>query len=367
MIPDFVHPVLKKTVGQLLAQLDPSPTMCKVLPFPQYPFRVSDGDISPPTATYWSFPLPHPTHERRKEKKTRVMAIVNATPDSFSDGSQHNTVPAALAYARHAVVHAGATIVDVGGCSTRPSAEEVSAEEEMARVLPIVRALREDEEVGKVMISVDTFREEVARAAILQAGANCINDVYAFTGPQSFPLCEEGWERLKGMRALARETCVAVILMHSRGPAAGNKSYDVYPGGVIEGVARELGEKVRMVVEGAGGVRRWCVMVDPGIGFSKTVQDNLRLLNRIAEVRVYSGLLEGYPVVLGPSRKSFLGALLKSGERGRDTVPRERGYATAAAVACAVMEGVEVVRVHDVLEMADVVRVTEMICSEGEE
>lgn len=369
MIPDYIHPVSHKTISALLDELLVSqpadtPPMRKVIPFPKYPFTsASNPKIIPPTATHWSLPS-IPSRPSPTSQKTYIMGTLNATPDSFSDGSAHNTVAAALGYAATAVA-AGADIIDIGGYSTRPHAAYVSPEEEISRVVPIIAALRQDTRTAGTLISVDTFRAEVARAAVL-AGANCINDVYAFTGPASFPLTQASAEHLMAMRRVARELGVPVVLMHSRGDAGANKDYAAYAGGVVEAVKVELGEKVDAVVTGRGGVRRWLVIADPGVGFSKTVEGNLDTLRGVPSFISPSSSprnpLAGFPQLIGVSRKSFLGAILKEPDEdgayeGRETQPKERGWATAAAVAHAVQQGTAVIRVHDVAELGDTVRI----------
>jgi dihydroneopterin aldolase / 2-amino-4-hydroxy-6-hydroxymethyldihydropteridine diphosphokinase / dihydropteroate synthase len=350
--------------------------MVKVMPFPD----TSSTDIPVPackavhqTASRWTFapsssyipsknvPMPH---------KTRIMATLNATPDSFSDGSTHNTIKTALAYTA-ASVSAGADIVDIGGCSTRPGASFVSAEEESARVIPIIEAIRASNEASarNVLISVDTFRASVAHSAII-AGANCINDVHAFTGTD-YPLTHNSGKALRDMRIVAREHAVPVILMHSRGAADKNKDYGGFDS-AIDAVAHELGEKVDAIVRGPRGVRRWLVLVDPGIGFSKTVSGNVELLRHASDLKsdtLTDGMLNplrGLPQLVGASRKSFLGRILAesdhgNGHKGRDVEPKERDWATAAAIAAAVQQGVEVVRLHNVLELRDVVSVANRI------
>ncbi|KZT08155.1 Dihydropteroate synthase [Laetiporus sulphureus 93-53] len=412
MIPDYIHPVSGKSVQNLLKHLlrrqapnvDP---MHKVMPFPRYPHSAEPGSRPsspalenippvPPTATYWRFPLP--SMKPHGERKTYIMGTLNATPDSFSDGSVHNTIPAALAYAISSVV-AGADIIDVGGYSTRPRAEYVSPEEELSRVVPVIQAIRgigQDSKtdagqgvpeglsqamkgaVAEVPISVDTFRADVASAAILE-GANCINDVHAFTGPD-YPLTSSSAEHFLDMRAVARNLAVPVVLMHSRGEASANKDYSAYDyaadeegrGAVLEGVRVELCAKVEAAVKGPGGIRRWFVILDPGVGFSKTVEGNLEVLRNAATLTTEylpsyprsrrRNTLAGYPQLIGASRKSFLGAILAKSDpngsyKGRETRPDERGWATAAAVSCAVQQRAAVVRVHDVLELGDVVRI----------
>jgi len=301
------------------------------------------------------------------------MAILNVTPDSFSDGSDHTALPAALAYATSSAA-ARADIVDVGGYSARPGAAYVSPDEETRRVVPVVegiRALALDRRTEDVLISVDTFRPDVARAAVL-AGANCINDVHAFTGPDYPPSLGSASAYLADMKRTARELAVPVILMHSRGDAGANKDYSHYDS-VVQGVVKELGEKVEAVVRGPGGVRRWLVMVDPGIGFSKSLDDNIQVLRDSSSItaneRTADGAwnpLRGYPQLVGVSRKSFLGTILSRPDEdgkslGRQTTPKERGWATAAAVACAVQQGAAVIRVHDVAELGDVVKVADSI------
>ena len=229
------------------------------------------------------------------------MATLNATPDSFSDGATHDTLATGLQYARESV-EGGASIIDIGGYSTRPGATFVSTEDEANRVIPVVQAIRGGDpslattditsRLREVPISIDTFRAEVARASIL-AGANCINDVYAFTGRRSFPCTDDVAKSaaetcMASMKRVAREYAVPIILMHSRGDAGKHKDYSKYvigaSGSVIRGVQVELGDKVERIVKGKGGVRRWMVIADPGIGFSKTMEGNLELLKDASEI-----------------------------------------------------------------------------------
>ncbi|KAH9990247.1 Dihydropteroate synthase [Russula compacta] len=400
MVPDFVHPVFRKPIHEMLSDVlkaspADSPAMIKVMPFPTYPHTlghappVAHVPNIPHTQAYWKFP--HTGHAS-PPRHTRLMATLNVTPDSFSDGSDHITLAAAFDYATSSIA-AGADIVDVGGYSTRPGAAYVSPSEETSRVVPVIAALRaarvqppnnndpdttttttaRKKERDVPLISVDTFRPNVARAAIL-AGANCINDVHAFTGPDYPPTASSASTYLAEMKKTARELAVPVILMHSRGDAGANKDYSRYVS-VVQGVAQELGEKVEAIVRGPGGVRRWLVMVDPGIGFSKSLEANLQVLRDSASItaneRTANGVwnpLRGYPQLVGVSRKSFLGAILSQPDddgtyQGRKTTPKERGWATAAAVTCAVQQGTAVVRIHDVLELGDVVRVADAIYS----
>ncbi|KAI0634198.1 Dihydropteroate synthase [Trametes polyzona] len=419
MIPDYVIPTTGKTVeaslAALMAQPSSDPAMYKVLPFPRYPLPNHGGERPPhlskirpvpPTATYWTFPVTsHASSSKQPPRKTYIMATLNATPDSFSDGSAHYSLPDALSYANSAVAD-GANIIDIGGYSTRPGAAYVSPEEEFSRVVPVVQAIRGLWQEGAVttpggrlpsiaktaatLISVDTFRWEVAEESV-HAGANCINDVYAFSGAD-WPATARSAEHFAKMRQVSRDLAVPVILMHSRGPASANKDYSQYDyaadergrGAVLEGVRLELGAKVEAAIKGRGGVRRWLVIVDPGLGFSKTVEGNLEVLRDASSVvgeysprlqkltappsRPARNPLAGYPMLIGASRKSFLGAILERPDtvgsyEGRQTRPVERDFATAAAVSCAVQQGATIVRVHDVLRLGDAVRVSSTLWS----
>ena len=395
MIPDYIVPAVNRTVEELLATLmmqdTDEPSMYKVIPFPRYPLphpierspHLSKIIPVPPTATYWTYPVTsYPSKGKPHPRKTYIMATLNATPDSFSDGSVHYTLPNALTYVTSAIA-GGASIIDVGGYSTRPGAAFVSPEEEFTRVVPVIQAIRDESgaaakaqpRAGTPLISVDTFRWEVAEEAV-HAGANCINDVCAFGGPEWPGVDDAHFAR---MRQVARDRAVPVVLMHSRGPAAENKDYTRYAyardGAVLEGIRIELGERIERAVRGPGGIRRWSVIVDPGVGFSKTVEGNLEVLRGAArivapDVRVGAdgrrNLLAGFPQLVGASRKSFLGAVLQQADAdsaGRQTRPDERDWATAAAVSCAVQQGASVVRVHDVQHLADVVRVSSALWS----
>ncbi|KXN93370.1 Folic acid synthesis protein fol1, partial [Leucoagaricus sp. SymC.cos] len=353
IIPTYIHPVLGS----------PAP-----------------GDIikPPPTLTYWLHPTSlasRPSYLNPKPK-TRIMATLNVTPDSFSDGSDYNSMSTALPYVEQSVT-AGADIIDVGGYSTRPGADFVSVDQEIERVTPTVQAIRSlpNEAARSIPISVDTFRWKVAEKAIL-AGANIINDVYAFTGPKHLP---DAWQKdedalqiMENMKRVARKFATPVVLMHSRGDAGQDQDYSAYAyaerngtSAVIEGVRTELGDQVEKIVKGKGGLRRWLVIADPGIAFSKTVVDNLELLRNgskiVEDTTIGQGGLKrrnplaGFPTLVGTSRKSFIGTIFSKAEKGRETTPKDRSWATAAGVACAIQQGTMVVRVHDIKEMGDVV------------
>ncbi len=273
--------------------------------------------------------------------RTFVMGILNITPDSFSgDGLlvKQDAVAVALARARRFAA-AGADILDVGGESTRPGAEAVSEEEELARVLPVVRALAESE--LNVLISVDTSKASVAEA-VLEAGADWINDVWALRADPRLP------------EVMARSGA-PMVLMHNRSTPA-NAEVQTRLGGryigtqytdLIVEVKSELMESVELAL--AAGVRRENILLDPGIGFGKSVEQNLELMDRLAEICEL-----GFPVLIGPSRKSFIGYTL-------NLPPDQRMEGTAAAVAVGIARGADVVRVHDVEIMVRVARMTDAI------
>lgn len=255
---------------------------------------------------------------------TDVMAIINATPDSFSDGGKTHSV-GILETARRCVAE-GATILDVGGLSTRPGSVACSTEEETKRVLEVVESLRKLPEFDRIPISVDTYRSEVASAA-LAAGADIVNDVFA--GMQDPKILD-----------LVASTGVPIIMMHSRGDPSNMKTLTDYPEGVIKGVATELAVRVREAE--SKGICRWQIFLDPGLGFAKTPQQDAELLSHLSLVSSHEPILSGLPWLVGPSRKSFIGAITNVKD------PTERVPGTIAAVTCSVQQGAAIVRVHDV-------------------
>lgn len=260
--------------------------------------------------------------------RTVLMGIVNVTPDSFADGGRYLDPEVAVARA-HALAGEGAEIVDVGGESTRPGARPVSVGEEMDRVLPVLERLLKEPPCA---VSVDTAKPEVAEVA-LALGAHMVNDVGALgAGPAL-------------ARACARHGA-GLVLVHLRGSPATMQERPAYDDLLGEVTAR-LGQAV--VTAEAAGVRPDAIVVDPGIGFGKTVTHNLTLLKRLPAL----GAL-GKPLLVGPSRKSFIGALL-------DLPPAERLEGTLAACALAVQAGVHLLRVHDVEAVRRAVRVAEAI------
>ncbi|MEW6357425.1 MAG: dihydropteroate synthase [Planctomycetota bacterium] len=265
-------------------------------------------------------------------RRTLVMGILNVTPDSFSDGGRFFDVAAALAHARR-MVEEGADIIDIGGESTRPGAGRLSAEEECSRVLPVIEALRREFEV---VISIDSWKAAVAQHA-LDAGANMINDI--------------GGLRLDpAMAGLAAERGAPVVIMHMQGTPQTMQHKPTY-NDVIGDIKTFLEDGIDRAA--AAGVPREKVLIDPGIGFGKTLEHNLEILRRLHEFTDLDA-----PVLIGTSRKAFLGKIL-------DVPPENRMIGTMATVALAVREGASVVRVHDVREAVQTVKVADAICRQG--
>lgn len=273
--------------------------------------------------------------------RTYLMGILNMTPDSFSgDGllSRAEAVSAALEQARRFLA-AGADILDVGGESTRPGAQTVTAGQELERVIPVIDALAR--EFPQAVISIDTYKALVAEEAI-RAGAHFINDVWGFRADP-------------GMASIAARHGAPAILMHNRSKPA-NAQVLEHLGGryvgmeytdLLEEVKRELLQSVE--IARAAGLTEEKIILDPGIGFGKTVEQNLELLNRLDEIRAL-----GFPILLGPSRKSFIGYTL-------NLPPDQRLEGTAAAVAVGIVRGADILRVHDVEFMARVAKMTDAI------
>lgn len=264
-------------------------------------------------------------------RRPLVMGVVNVTPDSFSDGGRYADPQAAIDHAR-SLLAGGADLLDVGGESTRPGSARTAAEEQTRRIRPVIEGLAR--ELGEsCLISVDTTRTSVARAA-LDGGATLINDISAGTDdPEIF--------------RLAAERNAPIVLMHMQGQPATMQVNPSY-GNVLREVAEYLRERAGAATH--VGVAKHRILLDPGIGFGKAVPHNLELLRRLSELTSL-----GHPLVLGTSRKGFLGKI--AGE----TEPRDRLFATAASVAWCVANGAAVVRVHDVEPMARVVRVIRAI------
>jgi len=257
---------------------------------------------------------------------TKLMGVVNVTPDSFSDGGLFLEPEAAIAHGEQ-LVRDGAEVLDVGGESTRPGAEPVSEAEELARTQPVVADLAA---VGHT-VSIDTSKVAVAEAAI-EAGATIVNDVTALRAPE--------------MAALCAERGAIAVLMHMPGDPR-TMQHDPHYEDVVEDVKAFLAGRIEAVV--AAGVAEEKIWVDPGIGFGKTLEHNLELLRRLGELREL-----GRPLVVGTSRKSFIGKI--------DGSPVEsRIGGTIASSVLAAAEGADVLRIHDVAEMAEALRVAEAV------
>jgi len=260
-------------------------------------------------------------------KETFVMGILNVTPDSFSDGGKYNSLDAAIEHAKQ-MVQDGAKIIDVGGESTRPGGyTRISDEEEIARVVPVIKALREE---VPAIISIDTYKSAVARAAI-EAGAHIINDIW---GAKADP----------EMAKVASQYNVPIILMHNREDA----NYTNY----FEDFLNDLKESIEIVK--AAGVTDEHIILDPGIGFVKNLQQSIETMQRLDELVEW-----GYPVLLATSRKRLIGTILG--------LPlHERVEGTAATCAYGVMKGCHIVRVHDVKEVARTVKMMDALMGKFE-
>lgn len=275
-------------------------------------------------------PDPLPPH-LTEAGRTLVMGVVNVTPDSFSDGGEWFEPSAAVAHGQE-LLAAGADILDVGGESTRPGSARVSQQEELARVLPVIAALS----ATGAVISIDTTRAAVAQAAIA-AGATIINDV-------------SGGLSDAGMYGVVAESGVVFCAMHWRGPADIMDTLTQYDD-VVTDVRNELGERIAAMR--AAGIRDEQIVLDPGLGFSKTGAANWPLLAGLDEF-----ISMGFPVLVGASRKGFLGTLL-TGPDGHPAPAHARDGATAAVSALAAAAGAWCVRVHEVTGSADAVRVSQ--------
>jgi dihydropteroate synthase len=242
-------------------------------------------------------------------RRTLIMGILNATPDSFSDGGRYTNVEAAVAHAK-AMVEDGADILDIGGESTRPGFEPVEAKEELRRILPVIHAVREA--LPHIPVSIDTYKAETARQA-LEAGAHIINDIWGLKGDPN-------------MGAVAAEYGCPVIISHNRHERDYND--------LVPDVLADLQSSVS--IARTAGIAEELIWLDPGIGFAKTYEDNLELLGRLSELTAL-----GYPVLLGTSRKRFIKQTL-------NLPVEELVEGTAATVALGIMHGCQIMRVHDV-------------------
>jgi dihydropteroate synthase len=266
-------------------------------------------------------------------ERTLVMGVLNVTPDSFSDGGHFLETEKAVKHALE-MQRAGADLIDIGGESARPGAIGISVEEELRRILPVLRGLRRR---LRIPISVDTCKVEVAQAA-LAAGAEMINDI---SGLRADP----------ALAKVAKRGGVPLVLMHIRGTP--KTMQQLKP---AKNIWREVERSLRWSVERAlkAGVRRGQLLIDPGIGFGKTVTQNYELLCRLDRLQKFK-----LPILIGTSRKSFIGKVLGS------VPPEQRLFGTAASVTAAILAGAHIVRVHDVAEMVPVARVADAVLRAG--
>jgi len=288
--------------------------------------------------TSFSSSSPHPTPWQIGDRvfvwgqRTYLMGVLNVTPDSFSDGGDFNNLDAALKQAQEMAAE-GADLIDIGGQSTRPGAKEISLAEELERVIPVVEQLHRQ---LSIPISVDTTRSAVAEAAVA-AGASIINDISAGTfDPQ--------------MLSVVAKLGIPIVLMHLRGTPQTMQKLTNYQD-LIGEIYQFLASRVQAAI--AAGIDRHQIAIDPGIGFAKTGEQNLEILRRLPIFRSLE-----CPILVGPSRKSFIGKILDRSE------PKARVWGTAAACSAAIAGSADILRVHDIPEMRDVCQVADAIFRE---
>ena len=266
-------------------------------------------------------------------KRTYIMGILNVTPDSFSDGGDFNTLETGLIQAKK-MVKAGADMIDIGGQSTRPGAEVVSIDEELNRILPIIKFLRSKKNIcAEIPISVDTTRAIVAEKAI-EAGTNLINDISAGTYDDE-------------MFSVVADLKVPIILMHIRGtPKTMQKLTDYQD--LIGEIYKFLESRIEVAIR--AGIEREKIIIDPGIGFAKNYEQNLEIIRNLSRFKSLN-----CPILVGLSRKSFIGQILNQPDA------KQRVWGTAAGCAAAIAQYIDILRVHDVKEMSEVCQVADVI------
>ena len=322
--PDFVHPTKNKNISELLLKQDSSNInifISKGNNLMHSNLKINNMNL------VWG-------------SRTYVMGIINMTPDSFS-GDGLNSSDSPIEFALHqakSFIDSGADILDIGGESTRPGSDSVGSQEELDRVIPVIEKISSEFDT---VISIDTYKHEVAEAAV-KAGANMINDVWGFNADPK-------------MAQTVAKLGVPVILMHNRSNPKtaeiqenlGGRYIGVEYQNLIIDIKNELMESVKLARD--AGIPDEMIILDPGIGFGKTVEQNLELLNKTDQIREL-----GFPVLVGPSRKSFIGYAL-------DLPQDQRVEGTAATVAVAIVRGADIVRVHDVGMMVRISRMTDAI------
>lgn len=256
-------------------------------------------------------------------KKTYIMGILNVTPDSFSDGGDFTNIDIAVNHAKE-MIELGADMIDLGGESTRPGHKFVSAEEEISRIVPVIKRLKQE---INVPISIDTYKSEVAEEA-LKLGVDMVNDVWGLTYDGK-------------MADVVAKYDGSVCIMH-------NQEGTKYDKDIMESIKEFLQNSIDMALK--AGVKKEKIVLDPGIGFGKTYEQNLEVLNRLSELRDL-----GYPILLGTSRKSVLGKILEG------STPKERVNATVATTVLGIRDGVDIVRVHDVKENREAAMVADIM------
>ena len=274
---------------------------------------------------------PHNLHKWLKDqnRETLIMGIVNVTPDSFSDGGKYNTLESAFDHSLK-LVEEGADIIDVGGESSRPGSSSITLNEELDRTLPLIIKIRTN--FPDIIISIDTTKSRVAEQAIL-SGANIINDI-------------SGLSNDKNMVKVAFKYNVPVVIMHMQGnpkTMQNNPSYS----DLIGQIKIFFEDQIQLATN--TGIQKDRIILDPGIGFGKSFEDNFKLINQLDK---FCKL--GFPILIGPSRKSFIGLALNEGIENRLE-------GTSAAVAAGIIRGARIVRVHDVKQIKKVVKITELI------
>ncbi|MEK6634971.1 MAG: dihydropteroate synthase [Planctomycetota bacterium] len=275
-----------------------------------------------------SFDVTYPNGTLHLGSKTHVMGILNVTPDSFYDGKRYDTLENAIDHALK-MVEEGADIIDVGGESTRPGAHSISEDEETKRVIPIIKILSKK---IRLPVSIDTYKATVAEKAI-DAGASIVNDI-------------GGLQMDKRMAMVAASAKVPVIIMHKKGTPRTMQKHPIRKNLLYE-IMSYLRKSVAIAI--SAGIDENKIIIDPGIGFGKTMQQNLQILKGLWGFKSM-----GFPILIGTSRKKFIGTVLKA------TV-QERLYGTLATVAVAAMNGAHIIRVHDVYETVQIIKVCDAI------
>ncbi len=265
-------------------------------------------------------------------RRTHLMGVVNVTPDSFFDGGRYREAPQAIERCLD-LAENGADILDLGGESSRPGAEAVTGEEELKRILPVLKEVRQ---LVSLPISIDTYKSQVAEEA-LKEGADIVNDISAFRFDSELPEVIKKWD-------------AGVILMHMRGAPQNMQSIPASQN-IMEEVETDLQAAVARAV--GCGISSRQIVIDPGIGFGKTLEDNLKILNRLRDLGSFD-----LPIAVGTSRKKFLGKIL-------NLSAQDRLWGSAASVAASIMRGAHIVRVHDVKEMSQVAQITDAVLEEG--